>query len=64
VSGFIVETEEEAVQAVKRLATLDRREVRRAFERRFTALRNAKIISGTIGNYLDLLPCNRDRRWS
>ena len=42
VSGFIVETEEEAVQAVKRLATLDRREVRRAFERRFTARRMAE----------------------
>jgi hypothetical protein len=40
VSGFIVETEEEAVKAVKRLSSFDRREVRRAFERCFTARRN------------------------
>jgi glycosyltransferase involved in cell wall biosynthesis len=42
VSGFIVESEEEAVQAVKRVSSLDRREVRRAFERRFTARRMAQ----------------------
>jgi glycosyltransferase involved in cell wall biosynthesis len=42
VTGFIAETEEEAVQAVKRLSALDRREVRRAFERRFTAHRMAE----------------------
>jgi glycosyltransferase involved in cell wall biosynthesis len=42
VSGFIVETEEEAVEAVKRLSALDRQEVRRAFERRFTARRMAE----------------------
>jgi glycosyltransferase involved in cell wall biosynthesis len=42
VSGFMVETEDEAVQAVKRLASLDRRKVRQAFERRFTARRMAE----------------------
>ncbi|HLH11701.1 MAG TPA: glycosyltransferase family 4 protein [Methylovirgula sp.] len=41
VSGFIVETEDEAVAAIGRLASLDRREVRAAFERRFTAERMA-----------------------
>src|SRR5215203_181803 len=41
VSGFIVETEQTAVQAVKRLSALDPREVRRSFERRLTARRMA-----------------------
>src|SRR5215475_7501002 len=42
VTGFIVESEEEAIQAVKRAATLDRRKVRHAFEKRFTARRMAQ----------------------
>ena len=42
VSGFIVETEEQAIEAVKRLPELDRKRVRAAFERRFTAERMAK----------------------
>lgn len=42
VTGFVVETEEEAVQAVKRLPDLDRHKVRQAFERRFTARRMAE----------------------
>jgi glycosyltransferase involved in cell wall biosynthesis len=42
VSGFVVDTEDEAVQAVKRLSDLDRRTVRQAFERRFTARRMAE----------------------
>jgi glycosyltransferase involved in cell wall biosynthesis len=37
VSGFIVENEAEAIQAVRRLPELDRRKVRAAFERRFTS---------------------------
>jgi glycosyltransferase involved in cell wall biosynthesis len=37
VSGFIVETEAAAVDALKRIGELDRRRVREAFERRFTA---------------------------
>jgi glycosyltransferase involved in cell wall biosynthesis len=37
VSGFIVESEAEAVEAVRRLPELDRRQVRAAFERRFSA---------------------------
>lgn len=41
VSGFIVESEDEAVQAVQRLATLKRMEVRAAFDTRFTAERMA-----------------------
>ncbi|HEV7776734.1 MAG TPA: glycosyltransferase family 4 protein [Luteibacter sp.] len=37
VSGFIVNTEDEAVAAVGRLHTIDRRMVRKVFDRRFTA---------------------------
>ena len=37
VSGFIVDDEEGAIQALRRLHELDRRRVREAFERRFTA---------------------------
>jgi glycosyl transferase family 1 len=37
VSGFIVENEAEAIQAVRRVPELDRRKVRASFERRFTS---------------------------
>jgi glycosyltransferase involved in cell wall biosynthesis len=42
VSGFIVRGEEEAVQAVARLNTLDRRNVRAQFDQRFTSRRMAQ----------------------
>jgi glycosyltransferase involved in cell wall biosynthesis len=42
VTGFIVETEDEAVEAIRRLPELDRKLVRSAFERRFTARRMAE----------------------
>jgi glycosyltransferase involved in cell wall biosynthesis len=42
VTGFIVDSETDAVQAIKRLPELDRRRVRAAFERRFTARRMAE----------------------
>jgi glycosyltransferase involved in cell wall biosynthesis len=42
VTGFIVEDEEEALQAIKRLPELDRSRVRAGFERRFTARRMAE----------------------
>jgi len=42
VSGFIVDTEDEAVAALTRLGQLERSVVRAAFERRFTAERMAK----------------------
>ncbi len=41
VTGFIVETEDEAVQAVKDIDQIDRRRVRARFEERFTANRMA-----------------------
>jgi glycosyltransferase involved in cell wall biosynthesis len=42
VSGFIVDTVEEAVAAVRRVATLDRAKIRAEFERRFTVERMAR----------------------
>jgi glycosyltransferase involved in cell wall biosynthesis len=42
VSGFIVDTIEEAVRAVRRIATLDRAKIRAEFERRFTCERMAR----------------------
>lgn len=41
VTGFIVETEKEAVAALARISTIDRHEVRRRFEARFTSDRMA-----------------------
>jgi glycosyltransferase involved in cell wall biosynthesis len=41
-SGFIVETMEEAVEAVDKVETLDRRKVRQMFEKRFTVERMAR----------------------
>jgi glycosyltransferase involved in cell wall biosynthesis len=52
VSGFIVENEDEAVAAIKRIGELDRRRVRAAFEQRFTAKRMAEDY---IGHYETLL---------
>jgi glycosyltransferase involved in cell wall biosynthesis len=42
VTGFIVENEAEAIDAIGRIPTLDRRAVRVGFERRFTARRMAE----------------------
>ena len=42
VSGFVVDGEEEAIQAIGRLRELDRRKVRAQFDKRFTAKRMAK----------------------
>jgi glycosyltransferase involved in cell wall biosynthesis len=42
VTGFVVKDEMEAVQAIQRLGTLDRRTVRARFEQRFTARRMAQ----------------------
>jgi glycosyltransferase involved in cell wall biosynthesis len=42
VTGFIVHSEDQAVEAVRRIGTLDRARVRGEFERRFTAHRMAQ----------------------
>lgn len=52
VSGFVVDTIEEAVTAVRRIKDLDRVEVRAEFERRFTAERMAHDY---VGVYRQLL---------
>jgi glycosyltransferase involved in cell wall biosynthesis len=42
VTGFIVEDEAEALQAIQKLPQLDRRTVRTRFEARFSSLRMAE----------------------
>src|SRR5262245_46672768 len=42
ITGFVVDTEEAAIAAIERSATLDRRRIRATFERRFTARRMAQ----------------------
>jgi glycosyltransferase involved in cell wall biosynthesis len=42
VSGFVVESEEEALAAIHRIQTLDRRSIRAEFERRFSSRRMAQ----------------------
>jgi glycosyltransferase involved in cell wall biosynthesis len=42
VTGFIVDTERHAIEAIRRVRQLDRRAVRDAFDRRFTARRMAE----------------------
>jgi glycosyltransferase involved in cell wall biosynthesis len=64
VTGFIVDSETEAIQAIARLDTLDRRRVRARFEERFTARRMAqdyvalydKICRGTSHTRAPALP--------
>jgi glycosyltransferase involved in cell wall biosynthesis len=41
VSGFVVDSMEDAEAAIRRIDTLDRRRCRRAFDERFTAARMA-----------------------
>jgi glycosyltransferase involved in cell wall biosynthesis len=42
VTGFIVDDEDEAIAAIRRIGEIDRRSVRATFEKRFTAARMAK----------------------
>jgi glycosyltransferase involved in cell wall biosynthesis len=46
VTGFIVENADEAVAAVREVARLDRRAIRRRFEKRFSARRMARAYEG------------------
>jgi glycosyltransferase involved in cell wall biosynthesis len=52
VTGFVVDSEEEAVHAVRRLGEIDRRQVRACFERRFAVRRMA---SEYVALYEDLV---------
>jgi glycosyltransferase involved in cell wall biosynthesis len=42
ITGFVIESYDEALRAIDRVKTLDRRQVRTSFERRFTARRMAE----------------------
>jgi glycosyltransferase involved in cell wall biosynthesis len=42
ITGFVISGEAEAIQAIGKLSELDRRQVRRHFEKRFTAKRMAE----------------------
>ena len=59
VTGFIVDDEEEAVRATKKLRTLDRARIRAVFERRFTARRMAEDY---LEIYRTLIGCSRSLR--
>src|SRR6185437_10675448 len=59
VTGFIVESVEEAVRAVEKARGLDRMAVRRRFEARFTA---AQMARGYLGAYERLLAAREPRR--
>src|SRR5204863_2617968 len=56
VTGFVVDGEEQAVQAVSRLGELDRQQVRSVFEARFTA----KRMASEYGLLYDVLKHHRD----
>ncbi len=59
VTGFVVESEEEAVQAILRLDELSRYEVRAQFEQRFTAKRMARDYVAHYGALIDARPGRR-----
>ena len=61
VTGFVVDDEEQAVQAVKRLAELDRRRVRERFEKRFTV---GRMAADYVSHYQSMVNagCAEDRR--
>jgi glycosyltransferase involved in cell wall biosynthesis len=46
ITGFVVRGEAEAIQAIRNLSKLDRSQVRRHFEKRFTARRMAQEYLG------------------
>ena len=60
ISGFVVDTIEEAVRAVQRIVTLDRARVRAAFERRFTVDRMARDY---VQIYRELAPVHAKPEW-
>src|SRR5215218_4269888 len=62
ITGYVVDDEEQAVQAVKRLGELDRRRVRERFEERFTA---GRMAADYIAHYQSVVhgraPSNSDK---
>lgn len=55
ITGFIVNSEEEALQAIARCAQIDRRQVRAVFEQRFTASTMARNYLRVYENLLDAM---------
>jgi hypothetical protein len=62
ITGFVVETEAEAVQAIRRLDKLSRHGARAQFERRFTAERMAQDYVAHYRDLIDASPRHRARR--
>ena len=62
ITGFVVETEGEAVQAIRRLDKLSRHELRAQFERRFTAERMAQDYVAYYHALIDARPRHRAMR--
>lgn len=62
VTGFVVHSEEEALEAISRVGTLDRRRARASFEQRFSAHRMAQDYVSVYTNLLEpqvsLAPCS------
>ena len=61
VTGYIVSSDEEALEAIRRTAELDRRRVRASFERRFTATVMARAYLAVYAQLLDTLSPGRPR---
>jgi glycosyltransferase involved in cell wall biosynthesis len=59
VAGFVVDDEEQAVEAVKRLRELDRRRVRERFEERFTA---GRMAANYVSHYQSVVNGGRRQR--
>ena len=60
VTGFIVDDEDEALQAIKQLPELDRKRVRAGFERRFTSRRMAEDYARHYQLLLEKSPISAD----
>jgi glycosyltransferase involved in cell wall biosynthesis len=56
VTGFVVDDEDRAVEAVRAAQALDRREVRRRFDRRFSATAMARAYLDLYADRLARLP--------
>jgi glycosyltransferase involved in cell wall biosynthesis len=63
-SGFIVNDEDEAVQAVRQVHSLDRRSVRKRFETRFSAERMAKEYLTIYHDMIRSVEETKRARWS
>jgi glycosyltransferase involved in cell wall biosynthesis len=62
VSGFVVDSEEDALAAIQRIPTLDRHQVRAEFERRFTSRRMAQEYEALYGSLVQVRPSRPNRR--